>query len=511
MKKQNLSRVAAATLAGLMLVNPMMAAAESGVGGAEGDGSLPGISTNYVNFIFPTSSTKDAMLNFTIDPKGRLAGGSVEMNDRKIVAPDSAEPRTVTAADYDASASIYFQRINYDQIPMGQNERTAADYFGNIKNVVNNADLSQNGVVFSDYSNWIAIVNKSSVPVSVELNVDWKLDDRITLVEKKDDLTKTKDGKLVIKTPAIYMAVEMTDGYTVPIGTTAGKQVVGENFAVDEEDNLTYLSLLGKSSKAASTHKAGDTFYNYMRTANQTYKGAAADILTADIQAAHKAQNTTQPFYLKQATGGQVYLFDNTETYDKQQDRTWPVYGFRLTGAVNNVDGWEDADLKGADVKISLVWRLNAGQTTKDVPARFALNEKQTLGYNLNGVIDDEQKITVLHGTGDYKTTKITRVAWDWDGQLYDLWTEGMKDGDVIIDGTEPLSLVTVKEDVDADGNKNEEAACVHVRLLALMNWSENGFLNTPTDRVTLKIYLEGQEEPLNLEIYDASGEVRPQ
>lgn len=188
MKKVLLKRIFASTLAGTFALSlPLTAmAATGGEGGTEGDASVVGGEGKFFSVVLPTNTASN--VDFTVDPQGLLADDKIDGIDGDL---------------YQKNTRLYFARINYDNLKMGNKEgaKSFANYYwGTIVN-------ETGGKKYGNTSNWMTITNKSSAPVTVELKVDWSNTDKVQIVPSRDAL-KTADKA------ALYMEVEASEGRT---------------------------------------------------------------------------------------------------------------------------------------------------------------------------------------------------------------------------------------------------------------------------------------------------------
>lgn len=188
MKKVLLKRIFASTLAGTFALSlPLTAmAATGGEGGTEGDASVVGGEGKFFSVVLPTNTASN--VDFTVDPQELLWNGQIN---------------GITSTDYQEHTRLYFARINYADLKMGNKEgaKSFANYYwGTIKN-------ETGGKKYGNTSNWMTITNKSSAPVTVELKVDWSNTDKVQIVPSREAL-ETADKA------ALYMEVEASEGRT---------------------------------------------------------------------------------------------------------------------------------------------------------------------------------------------------------------------------------------------------------------------------------------------------------
>lgn len=188
MKKVLLKRIFASTLAGTFALSlPLTAmAATGGEGGTEGDASVVGGEGKFFSVVLPTNTASN--VDFTVDPQELLSKGLIN---------------GIKPEDYQKGTRLYFARINYADLKMGNKEgaKSFANYYwGTIENETGSKK-------YGNTSNWMTITNKSSAPVTVELKVDWSNTDKVQIVPSRDAL-ETADKA------ALYMEVEASEGRT---------------------------------------------------------------------------------------------------------------------------------------------------------------------------------------------------------------------------------------------------------------------------------------------------------
>lgn len=188
MKKVLLKRIFASTLAGTFALSlPLTAmAATGGEGGTEGDASVVGGEGKFFSVVLPTNTASN--VDFTVDPQELLSQGLIN---------------GIIPTDYQTGTRLYFARINYADLKMGNKEgaKSFANYYwGTIKNETGDKK-------YGNTSNWMTITNKSSAPVTVELKVDWSNTDKVQIVPSREAL-ETADKA------ALYMEVEASEGRT---------------------------------------------------------------------------------------------------------------------------------------------------------------------------------------------------------------------------------------------------------------------------------------------------------
>lgn len=188
MKKVLLKRIFASTLAGTFALSlPLTAmAATGGEGGTEGDASVVGGEGKFFSVVLPTNTASN--VDFTVDPQGLLAGDKIDGINSDL---------------YQGDTHLYFARIDYSKLLMGNKEgdKALANYYwGTIVNEIG-------GKKYGNTSNWMTITNKSSAPVTVELKVDWSNTDKVKIVPSREALASAD-------TAALYMEVEASEGRT---------------------------------------------------------------------------------------------------------------------------------------------------------------------------------------------------------------------------------------------------------------------------------------------------------
>ncbi len=188
MKKVLLKRIFASTLAGTFALSlPLTAmAATGGEGGTEGDASVVGGEGKFFSVVLPTNTASN--VDFTVDPQGLLAGDKIDGIDSDL---------------YQGDTHLYFSRIDYSKLLMGNKEGDKARanyYWGTIINETGDKK-------YGNTSNWMTITNKSSAPVTVELKVDWSNTDKVKIVPSREALVSAD-------TAALYMEVEASEGRT---------------------------------------------------------------------------------------------------------------------------------------------------------------------------------------------------------------------------------------------------------------------------------------------------------
>lgn len=188
MKKVLLKRIFASTLAGTFALSlPLTAmAATGGEGGTEGDASVVGGEGKFFSVVLPTNTASN--VDFTVDPQGLLAGNEIDGIDSDL---------------YQVGTHLYFARIDYSKLLMGNKEgdKALANYYwGTIVNEIGSKK-------YGNTSNWMTITNKSSAPVTVELKVDWSNTDKVKIVPSREALASAD-------TAALYMEVEASEGRT---------------------------------------------------------------------------------------------------------------------------------------------------------------------------------------------------------------------------------------------------------------------------------------------------------
>lgn len=473
MNAKKYKRVVASALAGTMVLSlPLTVAAKTeNEGGAEGDATIiQQQERKFFNVVFPTASVLNEV-DFQLDPFEKIGD---------VVGIDPDKYDLVT------SKHLYFENKDYDQIERSADAGVyASDLWGDVKNVVG-------GKQFTGRSNWITVTNKSAQPVTIELAASWtELGDNVSIVKTPEALTTTT-------TPAIYMAIQASQGYTTPVDG-----YVNPTLDTDNPTPIVPVGALMNSAYGQIDYEANPPKMDVETLNHTTYNGLATDKEEAvylswvmdtvnqvyskypkykDADFAHN--KLERAFYLKTDDQKKFYLWDNrtrlvpgqgdagvdATVYEDYVD-VYPTFGFRLEGGINTVAGWQDVT---TEPHINLSWKITMGVPEERVPEVVLKNPTLgTTSIDLHGAIDDKRNSTVTMNDA----TKLDSIVWKETGDaLYQNGKATEVDGGSLVMGGGDMKLPVVT--VDKVGN-TEVVERVWVREIALHNWSNNDcFLN---------------------------------
>ena len=293
----------------------------------KGDGQLEGyVTLDVTKVTVPTSATMD----FTLDPQGLLNKAS--STDYKIT-----------------SGAVYF---------------------------------ANTGSKYSDTSDPLEIVNKSSFPVNVAVKVD--LEAKGTPDNSALSSIKLAESKTALATetdPALYFGVIKNADDAVAI-TSSGQTVDASLDAVPmveasrnyKAGDVVYIADAANNSDAITTGTLGtdfkatsDTGYTqkHIVTAEDTAVIAAtkAAVTTGYELNAVAEASASQDIKdkLTVSPNGYYYYYDLTSGYTSQAGEK---VSFKLTGATNNVEGWGDVT---ETVAANVTYTLTKAEEAKDV------------------------------------------------------------------------------------------------------------------------------------------------
>lgn len=243
MKYENFKKMVAMATAAVMVVSaPMVAlATESDDGATSGNGEITGTGSveDYVNkdtfkIVLPTVTN----VNFTLDPQGLL---------------EVADKETYTLGE----GAVYF------------------------------ANVGDDGTTYSETSDVIEIVNKSSYDIDVEFSIEVTMPEGVTLVESEEALVDAT-------TPSVYLAMqedadESATALVPGANVYATKQVAGIPETTDEVAGYEIVAKGDAESGYTYTYELNEDYDNEdAERAKYTITGACDT--TADWSAVKDAE-----------------------------------------------------------------------------------------------------------------------------------------------------------------------------------------------------------------------------